>query len=365
MTTLVFDPGSILKMQNAALLVQNQGSALQVLGGPNSYQTVTVTSYKDSSIGGVSNGDPNSTPQAGDYGGIVFRNFSQAATPNDTTARNDLFPGQIPITGNSLEDDRLKGQLTSLDDPNSQVDAVSGADDIMSSISFLTERYAGGSVPATIGTQYDGITLLNSRPAVVSSIDHQLGSSVAGISADVDSLREDDVAQGSSASATTRSPATALNGIYIRANTGTGVAEATNAVSYPTNPSTDGGSANYVFNDPYPYLLTSRMEIGQQLQVDNFGGDQHGGPACVRHPGHGRQAQDRGLLGDIRHCSARSRSAPGLPGDPTYIHEYDDNNEINLSDPGFVRTAEPAEGHLHLVQRQRGHDDRTPSRGRR
>ena len=48
---------------------------------------MVVTSYKDSSVGGVSNGDPNSVPAPGDYGGILLRNFSQAALPGSTTAR--------------------------------------------------------------------------------------------------------------------------------------------------------------------------------------------------------------------------------------------------------------------------------------
>ncbi len=335
LTTLVFQEGAILKMQNAALLIQNQGSALQIDGGPNAYQNVIVTSYKDNSVGGITNGDANTVPQAGDYGGIVFRNFSQAAIPGSSTARSDLFPGQIPITGDSTEDDRLKGQFTDLTNPDSQADAVSGADDIMSSISYLVERYSGGSVPVTQGTQYNGITLLNSRPSIVNSI--ITNSAVAGISADVDSLRQDDVAQGPLLRNDVLS-GNALNGIYITANTGTGIAEPTDSVVYPTNPTTLGGSANYVFNDPYPYLLTSKMEIGQQLQIDNSAVTNTEDRLYVT-PGMVVKFETGAWLEigqDDGFGEVQSTAASLVVGDPTYIHEYDDNNAINPSDPGFV-----------------------------
>ena len=77
-TTLVFAPGSTLKLQNASLFVQNQGSALEVLGGSTPSTQVNFTSYNDASIGGASNGNPDTTPRAGDWGGIILRNYDQA-----------------------------------------------------------------------------------------------------------------------------------------------------------------------------------------------------------------------------------------------------------------------------------------------
>ena len=63
----------------------------------------------------------------------------------------------------------------------------------MSFVNFLTERYAGGAVPQTVGIRYDGITLKNSRPTIVNSIDRRRrrpdGSAQAGLSVDLDSLR--------------------------------------------------------------------------------------------------------------------------------------------------------------------------------
>jgi hypothetical protein len=337
LTTLVLDPGVTLKMQNAALLVQNQGSALQIIGGANAGTGVTVTSYKDSSIGGVTNGDPNSTPSPGDYGGIVFRNFSQAALPGQDAARADLFPGQIPVTGVPLTDNRLKGQFANPADPASQVDAISGADDIMSSISFLTERYAGGTVPQTIGNQYDGITLLNSRPAIVNSIIASAGgagSAVAGLSSDVDSLRADDVAHGPLIR-NDQFVNNGLNGIYIRANVGYGVAEPTDAESYPTN--TTYGGSNYVFNNPYPYLLTSKMQIGEQLAIETSAVTNTTDRLSII-PGSLVKFETGAWLEigqDDGFGLNQGTSASLVVGDPTYINEYDNNNNISPSSPGF------------------------------
>ena len=340
MTTLDFQSGVILKMQNAALLVQNQGSAFQITGGPNSYQGVTITSYKDSSIGGATNGDPNSTPAPGDYGGIVFRNYSQAAIPGESSPRSTLFPGQIPITGDPLADNRLKGQFATLGDPTSQVDAISGADDIMSSISFLTERYAGGVVPLTVGAgvPYDGITLINSRPAVVNSIISSAGgagSAGAGLSDDVDSLRADDVAQGPLIR-NDQFINNGYNGIYIRAQVRSGVAQATNAEAYAVNPTTLGGEANYVLDNPYPYLLTSKLEVGQTLDItDGTQGDNTDRLYII--PGMLVKFEKGAWIevGTYNNFAGPGTSASLNVGDSTYIKEYDANNQFGPTSPGF------------------------------
>src|SRR5262249_55684336 len=56
-TTLVFQAGSALKLQGSSLFVQNQGSALQAQGTASN--PVTFTSYNDASVGGATNGNPN------------------------------------------------------------------------------------------------------------------------------------------------------------------------------------------------------------------------------------------------------------------------------------------------------------------
>ena len=105
----------------------------------------------------------------------------------------------------------------------------------MSFVNFLVEKYAGGAVPQTDGTAYDGITLQDSRPTIVNSEIAYSGtnagmngtaggSAQAGLSVDVDSLRQDDTASGPLLRADTFLD-DGLNGIYIRAESN-GVAEA-------------------------------------------------------------------------------------------------------------------------------------------
>ena len=334
LTTLVFEAGSALKMQNATLLVQNQGSALQVLGGPNSFQQVNITSYKDSSIGGVTNGDPNSTPSAGDYGGIAFRNYSQAAIPGSSTPRSTLFPGQIPTTGNPLVDNRLKSPLI---DPTTggQADAVSGADDVLSYVNFLVEKYAGGPVPQTNGFRYDGITIQGARPTITNSMVAFAGGSgaaQAGLSVNVDALRKDDVAAGPLLRAD-QFVNNGLNGIYIRGEIASGIAEPTNSVFYPTNPSSLGGAANYSLDDPYPYLLTTRLVLGQRLLVEQGG---------AQGSSTDRLYVDPGMIVKLEHGAGIQILGGSINvGDQTYIHEYDLNHKVGPTFPATLPNGQP------------------------
>jgi len=248
-TTLVFNPGSTLKLRNASLFVQSQGSGLMTKGGPNPNDRVTFTSYSDDSVAGDSNGDrSNTTPKAGDWGGIVFRNFNQSLP-----GRTDPF--QV--------DGTLQGPGGSR--------AVSGADDTLSDIDFATIRYGGGAVPATRGTRYDEVTLFNSRPAITNTIFNDVGSSAqATISGDLDSFREDDTTRGPLIRRTIVQNAS-INGILVRSLVSTGIIQQTNAINYPDNPVTLGGSRNFTFDDPLPYVLASRIEVGTQSLVGTAG----------------------------------------------------------------------------------------------
>src|SRR5262245_29175892 len=42
-------------------------------------------------------------------------------------------------------------------------------------------------------------------------------------------------------------------------------------MSYPTNPSTLGGSLNYVLDDPLPYIILGQLMVGQELLVNSGG----------------------------------------------------------------------------------------------
>jgi len=248
-TTLVFNAGATLKLQNASLFAQNQGSAIQALGGINPNDRVTFTSYADDTVGGDTNHNgANSVPHGGDWGGVVFRNFDQAG-------RTDTFPVDRTLVG-----------------PGGGA-AIAGENDTMSSLNYATIRYGGGAVPQTQGTRFDEVTLYNSRPSLTndtitgSAPGDTSGGSQAGISGDFNSFREDDVARGPLVRRTTVT-GTSLNGIWVRPSVDTGVAQANDAVPLPANPVTLGGVQNYAFADPLPYILTSVLRVGTSFVND-------------------------------------------------------------------------------------------------
>jgi large repetitive protein len=316
LTTLVFQGGSTLKLENAALLVQNQGSALQANG--NSSNPVTFTSFADDSVAGDTNNDGNNTtPHAGDWGGILFRNFNQAN-------RSSLFPGQIPTTGIASQDQRLKNAQGG--------DAISGADDIMSVLNFSVIKYGGGDVPQTTGFRYDALQLQNSAPAITNSLVADTGgsgSSQAALSVDVDSLRADDSDPMGPLFRRLSFASNTLNGIYIRAQVN-GVAEPSNAINYPSNPSNAGGVRNFVLDSPYPYLLTTPLIMGSEFLVESGGATTSEPDRLYVQPGM-MMKLDRGAGIQIQGTAVGNRRASINVGDRTYINEWDANPNISPS----------------------------------
>ncbi|HEY2157897.1 MAG TPA: Ig-like domain-containing protein, partial [Isosphaeraceae bacterium] len=322
MTTLVFQPGSTLKLQNASLLVQNQGSALEVLGGAGSGQQVAFTSYADDTVGGDTNHDgSNTTARPGDWGGIVFRNFDQQN-------RSTLFPGQIPVTGVDTVDGRLQGP--------GGADAISGADDLMSSINFATIRYGGGSVPQGVGTSYSSITTLASRPAVAnSSISFSgsngtggggVSSSFAGLSVDVDSLREDNLARGG-LFRRLGFFGNNLNGIFVQAEPN-GIAEPSDAMSFPVNPSNEGGAQNYTLANPYPYLISAPMVVGSVFEEETGGLQTTEPDRLYIQPGMLVKLK-AGTGIEVQSLGTTGRQPSINVGVRTYINEWDNNPGIS------------------------------------
>lgn len=326
-TTLVFQPGSILKMRDASLYIQNQGSAIQLRGGPNPNQQVYITSYLDDSVGGDTNRDgapgplgSGARPNPGDFGGIVLRNF------DDTSA------GGRPIPITPGPDEATRPQV----DGRVQL-GISGADDALSYFNFGQIRYGGGAVPQTVGFRFDAITLFNSRPSItnmqidgrqIGTVTGPNGGSQGGISGDMDSFREDTLARGPLVRRTTVRN-TSINGIYVRAELN-GVIQPTNAIFYPSNPSSLGGQWNYTFDDPLPYVLVSRMVVGQRL-LHNTGLSQTAiTPRVYVQPGMMFKMQ-RGSAIEL----VNANSSINI-GDRTYINQFDQSPNIAPTDAGFV-----------------------------
>ncbi len=317
-TLLVFTPDVVVKLQNAALYVQNQGSALQSQG--TSTDPVYFTSYNDASLGGQTNNNPNTSPQRGDWGGIVFRSYDEAYASQQVA-----FP--------------VDGVLTTPTGNN----VTSGADGAMSIINFTTIRYAGGAVPQSSSQFYSAITLYNDRPAITNTSISDTGSTggtEGAIGVDFNSLREDDTARGPlirRISVTSNN----INGIYLMAGSN-GFIEPTTAspwgvpgqTLFPGNPSTLGGSVNYTMDAPLPYVILAQMIIGQELQEQTGGNISWVANRLYIQPG---------VMVKFNQGSAIDLLNPGASlnvGSRSYINGYDQNNNYGPGSPGF--TAESA-----------------------
>jgi hypothetical protein len=306
LTTLAFEPGATLKLQNASLFVQNQGSALQALGTPTN--PVTFTSYNDASIGGATNNNPDTHPFAGDWGGIVFRNYDE-----QVASQTVPFP--------------VDGVLKNTQGGN----AVSGASDVMSIINNANVRYAGGAVPQGSSNFFSAITLLNSRPSITNSdisLSGGTGGTEASIGADMNSFREDDSARGPLIRQVQVSQNT-LNGIWLISESN-GFIEPTTAVPYPTNPTSLGGNINYTFFEPLPFIVLAQLVIGQAF-VENTGGQTE----FVNN----RLYIQPGSLIEFNSGSALDVLNPAASlniGSRSYISGFDQDPNYSPSSPNFV-----------------------------
>jgi hypothetical protein len=304
-TTLVLAAGSTLKLQNADLYVQNQGSALQAQGTASN--PVNFTSYNDATVGGATNNNPDTNPFAGDWGGIVFRNYDQAVTPTVT------FPVDGTLVG-------FNGS-----------DAISGASDVMSILNNANIRYAGGAVPQGSSNFFSAVTLFDARPTLSNMLIADTGGTggtEAAIAADMDSFREDDSARGPLIRQVDVLD-NSLNGLYLISETN-GFIEPTNAMPYPTNPSTLGGSQNYTFFEPLPFLVLAQLVLGQEF-LDNTGGQTQ----FIEN----RLYIQPGVIIKFNTGSALDVLNPGASlnvGSRSYINGFDQNNQYSPDSPNFV-----------------------------
>lgn len=293
-TMLVFEASSVLKMRNASLFVQNQGSAIQFLGGREPGRQVIVTSYADDTVQGDTNRDNAlTTARGGDWGGIVLRNY------DDVSNGRAALAAQFPVDGKL---------------------GLSGADDTLSMLNFATIRYGGGSVPQTTGFRYDAIYLANSRPAITNVTIADTGgsgASQAGISADFDSFREDAIARGPLVR-NVNFVNNSLNGLWVRPEAN-GVTQQTNAIFYQDNVigAGNGSARNFVFDDPVPYLFLSELQLGTQFIQNGAGATTSVANRLYVQPGMLLKFQ-RGA-GVVVNPSGDARSTSLIVGDRTYI----------------------------------------------
>ncbi len=330
-TTLVFAAGSTLKMQNASLFVQNQGSALEVLGGTTPSTQVNFTSYNDASIGGASNNNPDTTPRPGDWGGIVFRNYDEAYVSPTGVSNLTQFPAE-PLNLPSINN--ITGYTTGITASGTVGPAISGEDDGMSILNNAVIQYGGGPVPEGSSQFYSAITLYNARPAITNDMiakNGQSGGLEAAIGADMDSFRQDDQAWGPLIRRDSV-VGNSLNGIWLIAETGDGFIQPTNAVPYPTNPASLGGALNYVFFESLPFVITDQLTVGQYEEVNTGGLTQYRQDRLYIQPGVMLKF-DKGSGIDLLNPGASLNV-----GSRSYITGYDTTagNEYGPTTPGFV-----------------------------
>ncbi len=313
-TMLVFQAGSTLKLEGASLFVQNQGSALQAQGTASN--PVIFTSYNDASVGGATNSNPDTTPHAGDWGGIVFRNYDETIAGQEQT--------NFPVDGTLVG---LNGGP-----------AISGEQDAMSIINFATLRFGGGPVPLGSSDFYSGITLYNSRPMITNTSIANVGGSggtEGAIGADFDSLREDDTARGPLIRSDTVT-SDSLNAFYLFAEPN-GFVQPTSAMSYPTNPTTLGGTINYTLDEPLPVVVTAQLVVGQELLENTGGNVSYVTNRLYIQPG-SLIKMDKGSGLDVLNAGASLNI-----GSRSYINGFDQNPGYNPDSPGFVEegTSDP------------------------
>ncbi|WZO99777.1 Ig-like domain-containing protein [Isosphaeraceae bacterium EP7] len=303
MTTLVMTTGTTVKMQNASLLVQQNGAALQLQGSQLGTDRVTFTSYADDTISGDTNRDGSSSaPQGGDWGGIVFRKYNNSG-------RNTSFTvdGVLPSTA--------------------------GADDVMSSLVFANLLYGGGTVPQTVGTRYDTVTLFNSRPTMTNLNINFSGQTVgtqAPISGDLNSFREDDISRGPLIRRVSLQGNT-LNAILVRPEIN-GLISPSNAINYAADARDRGVQRTYVFDESLPLAFLATVQLGNYF-LEASGGQSGSLNARIN-------VQPGSLLKFTRGAGIEIASGSQINiGDRNYIDQYDVNANFAATDTGF-RAAE-------------------------
>ena len=102
-------------------------------------------------------------------------------------------------------------------------------------------------------------------------------------------------------------------------------------MTYPTNPSTLGGSQNYTFFEPLPFIVLAQLVVGQEFLEVNTGGQ----TAWITN----RLYIQPGVMMKFNAGSALDVLNPGSSlnvGSRSYINGFDQNNQYSPDSPGFV-----------------------------
>ncbi len=200
--TVMVDKGAVLKIQRGWLgagssttSVDRSDSALQVLGVPG--QQVIMTSWADESIGTDTTSTPT-TPKAGDWGGIIFRNEIDRAQNRFNTENEGIFLNYVGYTEllwgggtvtidtrtqtiNPIHLERSQPAIVNNTVMFSQDSAMSADPDSFEELTFHSPRFQTGKSPFTVdykrvGPEIHGNTLLsNGNNAINVRIDTVAG----------------------------------------------------------------------------------------------------------------------------------------------------------------------------------------------
>jgi hypothetical protein len=305
LTGLIMNQGTTTKLQNASMLVQQNGAWLQLKGGSQPSERVSFTSYANDAIGGDTNRDgASSAPRGGDWGGIVFRKY-------DNTGRGTSFTvdGVMPSTA--------------------------GADDVMSSLNFANLSYGGGTVPQTTGTRYDTVTLFNSRPTLTNlniNFTGQTAGTQAPISGDLNSFREDDISRGPLIRRVSLQSNT-INAILVRPEAN-GLISPSNAINYADDTRHREVRRSFAFNEPLPLAFLATVQLGN-FYLEASGGQTSSLPVRLNVQPGSLLKFTRGAGIEVNSRFFFGAGSQLNVGDRNYIDQFDINANFASTDIGF------------------------------
>ena len=222
----------------------------------------------------------------------------------------------------------------------------------MSILNNFKISYAGGAVPQGSSNFLSAISLYASAPTItngnIADTGNLSGGTEAAIAADFDSFLSDDTTPDGPLIRQMSVQNNSLNGLWLISEAN-GFIQPTDALpNIPTNPSTLGGSENYTFFEPLPFVVLAQLIVGQEFLV-NTGGD----VTWVTN----RLYIQPGVMMKFGTGSALDVLNPGSSfnvGSRSYINGFDQNNAYSPLVTGFVdESASDPDRALHVDLRRR------------